>query len=288
MKKTFFKLRPMQSDDVGSAMKLSNAEGWNQTEKDWKLFLETPGNICVVAEVDNNVIGTTLAMNYSNKVAWIAMVLVDKGHRSRGVSKALLEKVLKDLQHCASIKLDATQAGQQVYEKFHFSDEYLVARMTNLATKELPFIDHDYILSEPIQLTDIPAVVAFDEIVFGANRHTLIDSLIKEYPGKSWMLKINNAITGIALGREGYKYHQIGPVLTSNISDAKTLIAKALKGLTDQPVVVDVLCDKKELVDWLQSIGFIKQREFIRMYKNQNLFPGVIEKQFLICGPEFG
>jgi hypothetical protein len=38
----------------------------------------------------------------------------------------------------------------------------------------------------------------------------------------------------------------------------------------------------------LQSLGFIKQRAFIRMYKNENSFTGLTEKYFLICGPEFG
>lgn len=36
MRKLAFILRPMELSDIGSAMKLSNAEGWNQTEKDWK------------------------------------------------------------------------------------------------------------------------------------------------------------------------------------------------------------------------------------------------------------
>jgi hypothetical protein len=48
----------MISDDLNQAISLSISEGWNQTEKDWKLLLENPGNICIVAEYDNKVIGT--------------------------------------------------------------------------------------------------------------------------------------------------------------------------------------------------------------------------------------
>ncbi len=281
-------LRPMQLRDVGSAMKLSTAEGWNQTERDWRLFIENPGNVCLLAESDNKVIGTTTAINYSNKVAWIAMVLVDKDYRGRGVSKSLLQRVIEKLECCQSVKLDATPAGQQVYKKLGFSDEYSIARMTNVAMKGLAPKDHYDTIPEPIELKNIPEVVAFDEMVFGANRASLIESLIKEYPGKAWMLKRNNGIAGIVLGRSGNKYHHVGPVLASNALDAKILIAKILEGLPHQSVVVDVLCDKLELLEWLKTIGFIKQREFIRMYKNNNPFPGIIDKQFLICGPEFG
>ena len=51
---------------------------------------------------------------------------------------------------------------------------------------------------------------------------------------------------------------------------------------------LDILADKKELYNWLASIGFVKQRKLVRMYLKNNPFPGDIEKQYLICGPEFG
>ena len=278
----------MDLNDIESGLRLSGAEGWNQTEKDWKLFLESPGNVCLAAEWDTKVIGTTTAINYSNQVVWIGMVLVDKEHRGRGVSKTLLTNVFKELDSCQSIKLDATPMGQQVYKKLDFADEYLVARMTNMSIRDLPFGYDDDILPEPIQVKHIGEIISMDELVFGTNRIPLIEYLIKEYPGKAWMLSRNNRIAGFALGREGNKYHQIGPVMASNSEDAKMLITKSLAKLIDQPVVVDVLCDKEDLIDWLNSIGFIKQRHFIRMYKKENPFPGIISKQYLIVGPEFG
>jgi GNAT superfamily N-acetyltransferase len=278
----------MQVGDIISAMKLSTAEGWNQTEKDWSLFIENSANVCLVAEADNKVVGTTTAINYSNIVAWIAMVLVDKEYRGKGVSKTLLENILVRLRSCKSIKLDATAAGQRVYKKLEFLDEYKIARMTNLDVNQLAFNDYSDVSPEPIQVTNISEVVAFDEMVFGANRSVLIESLIKEYPGKSWMLKRKNKINGIVLGRNGSKYHHVGPVLASNTYDAKILVAKALTELSHRSCVIDVLCDKEELVEWLHSLGFIKQREFIRMYKKENPFPGRTDKLFFICGPEFG
>ena len=58
--------------------------------------------------------------------------------------------------------------------------------------------------------------------------------------------------------------------------------------MTNQSVVMDVLYEKEDLINWLNSIGFIMQRQFVRMYKKENPFPGIINKQYLICGPEFG
>jgi len=287
MRKTDFIVRPMHPRDIVYAMKLSNAEGWNQTEKDWELLIASPQNVCLLAECNKKIIGTTTAMNYANQIAWIGMVLVAKECRGQGVSRLLLTNVLKKLESFPSIKLDATSAGQRVYEKFDFKDEYLITRLVTGSMQNLSF-DDDTILVESIRLKDIEEIIALDEYVFGTNRRQLVESLIKRYPHKAWLLKRNSSIAGFALGREGDKYHQVGPVFGSTINDVTMLIRKALKELVNQPVVIDVLSEKEDLIYWLNSIGFTMQRHFVRMYKKENPFPGIVNKQYLICGPEFG
>ncbi len=283
-----FIIRTMKTGDLGGAMALSTAEGWNQTERDWKLFLEDAGNLCMVAECDNKIIGTTTTINYSNQIAWIGMVLVDKEYRGRGVSKTLLTNVLEKVESFKSVKLDATPDGQQVYRKFDFRDEYLIARMINPSMERLPVDEESTALPASMEKKHIREISTLDETVFGANRARLIESLVKENPGKAWMVKQDNRVTGFVLGRDGNKYHHIGPLVASSTVEATILITGALKSLVHQSIAIDVLCDKEDLIDWLTSIGFIKQRHFIRMYKKENPFPGETGRQYLICGPEFG
>jgi GNAT superfamily N-acetyltransferase len=286
MKDITITLRVMDLNDIEGAIRLSKAEGWNQTEKDWKLLIENTDNVCLLAEVDGKIVGTTTAINYSNEEMWIGMVLVDKDYRGQGISKSLLTDIFQKTNFCKSIKLDATPVGQPVYQKFGFKEEYLIARMVNQSMDPFPFKDD--LIPEPIELRHIQEIAELDEIIFGVNRHQLIEFLIKQYPGKGWLLKRNKRITGFVLGRDGNKYHQIGPLVAETAIDAKILVSKALKHLYQQSVVVDVLYDKEHLIDWLNSIGFVKQRHFIRMYKEKNIFPGVIDNLYLICGPEFG
>ena len=288
MKKAAFIIREMVPEDDIGAMKLSTAEGWNQTENDWKFLIENPRNTCIVAEYSNTITGTTTAMNYSNKIAWIGMVLVDKEFRGQGVSASLLTAVLKKLSSFKSVKLDATPAGQNVYKKFGFREEFEIVRMTNLSIADLPIEIDKNMLAEPVGSNDVKQISHFDQNIFGVNRSSLIKYLLSEYPQKAWMFKRNNLITGIALGRTGNKYHHIGPVFGNNINDVKTLIASAANKLKDQPIVVDVLSDKNDLIVWLITNGFTVQRKFVRMYKGANLSQGNVESQYLICGPEFG
>jgi GNAT superfamily N-acetyltransferase len=277
----------MTLNDLESGMRLSKAEGWNQTENDWRVFIEGPANVCILAECDNKVIGTTTSINYGNDAAWIGMVLVDKDFRGMGVSKSLLSTIFEKLAAFKSIKLDATAAGQPVYQKFGFKNEYLISRMVNLSVKEVPVQDSDSKL-EAMYAEDLRGIIALDERVFGANRKQLIEFLVNEHSGSGVLLRRDGEAVAFALGRKGSRYSQIGPVVASSTADAKNLISKCLIGLANQPAVVDVLWDKSELVDWLISIGFTRQRDFVRMYKGENPSPGKTEKLFLICGPEFG
>ena len=281
-------IRSLTFEDIEQAIQLSHAERWNQTEKDWELLVGNPENICLAAESNGKVIGTSTAINYNNTVAWIGMVLVNRDYRGRGVSKLLLSSLFKQLQHIRSIKLDATPAGQPVYQKFGFRNEYVLHRMTaNSVTKQISSFKNN-ISPEPVLPENYSEVIEFDKEVFGANRKQLIEFLIKNNPKNSWIIRKEGKVTGVALGREGSRFYQVGPVLATNENDAKILIEKAIGGLYEQPVVVDVPKDQTALIAWLEGLGFLTQRPFIRMFQNENPFPGIPDQQFLICGPEFG
>ncbi len=109
------KLRKMQLSDMDGLMRLKDAEGWNQLEKDWALLISYKESVNLVAVVDDRIIGTVTAMNYANTVAWIGMMLVDRDYRGRGISKLLMLDAIDKLKKCKSIKLDATPAGRPVY-----------------------------------------------------------------------------------------------------------------------------------------------------------------------------
>ena len=159
--------------------------------------------------------------------------------------------------------------------------------MENLSLTKAVSSDN-IIIPQPVRLTDLQEIIAFDKIVFGVKRSQLIEHLISSFPQKAWMLKQNNRLTGFALGREGSRFNHIGPVMAESNRDAKILITKCFNELFGKPVIIDVLDDKKNLIQWLGSLGFTQQRQFFRMYKRENPYPGVIVNQYSICGPEFG
>jgi ribosomal protein S18 acetylase RimI-like enzyme len=215
------------------------------------------------------------------------MVLVEKDYRGMGIGKTIISNLLNQLHSFQSVKLDATPAGQPLYEKFGFKNEYLIHRMTALSLDNFqPILSG--ITPEPVLISDIQEVIALDASIFGAERTTLVKSLINENPENSLCIKRDGRITAFALGRQGRKYYQIGPVMASSLTDTIILISQTLLKLAGKPLVLDVPAHKVELIKWLNSVGFARQRDFVRMYLNQNHYPGEPENQYLICGPEFG
>ncbi len=284
MNSDFF-IRDLTSKDIPEAMKIVRQEGWNQTETDWKLFIENPDNCCKCLVVDGQLVGTTTSYRFSENLAWVSMVLVNKDFRGRGYGKFLTESVLNETGDCKSIKLDATPAGEKVYEKLGFIREYSITRwVCESFTSEI----HPPTDVEKINLYDIEPLVDFDKQTFGEGRKKIIDSLITNFSEFCRISKKNGKENGFALGRAGSRFYQIGPVSANSFPVAKDLISSVLCGLNKQPVVMDIPDSQVELTDWLTVLGFQRKWQFWRMYLNDNSCKGETEKQFAICGPEFG
>lgn len=282
-----FKVRDLKKTDAPAAMLLSAEAGWNQSMNDWVFLIDDPRNICMAVLNKDEIIATTTAICYTHQLAWLGMVLVKKVYRGKGLSKVLLNNVLEKLQSFQSIKLDATTQGRELYKKFGFEDEYTVARMVAASVNKINIPGSD---ATPQQIIPqhIPGIIAMDEVVFGVNRARLIETLIKQNPQKSWVLKRDNNIAGFVLGREGRNFYQIGPLLAIYQADADILTHHALNKLTGESVVIDVPSDKIQFIHSLTSAGFSTQRHFTRMYKPGNPFSGISSNQYAICGPEFG
>ena len=282
------KLRSLDLQDVEQALQLSEAENWNQTEKEWELLIGNKQNICVAAVIGGKLIGTATVINYENKVGWIGMVIVDKEYRGQKISNLLLSGIIENSKNIISLKLDATPAGQPVYQKFDFTSEYFVYRFISMSVFKNEVHFEPVVSVERAVPENLDEITGFDKKIFGANRKQLIRFLIRNFPEMAWILRLNGQIKGIALGRKGNSFHQVGPVFASSSDFAKILILKSLEDIESQPAIADIPEHQPELINWINTLGFTKQRYFVRMYRNVNAYAGLIENQFLICGPEFG
>ena len=276
--------RTMTTGDIPAGLALCRAAGWNQVARDWQLFLHRSPQGCLVAVNNGRVVGTVATINYQHFFSWIGMVLVDPACQRQGIGLQLLKEALRILQHEQTIKLDATPAGREVYLKLNFVDEYPLSRMVSMGI--LKSLEKSN--ARPMTKNDLAAIAEFDHTVFGAYRQFVLKWMFGGAPQLAFVIEDENSIQGCCFGRHGFSFTHIGPVIARNLHDAKNLVSAALNNCIGNAVVMDILLFDPEWKAWLTSIGFAEQRSLSRMYRGRNGFPGRLENQFAIVGPEFG
>jgi hypothetical protein len=195
----------------------------------------------------------------------------------------LLLEALHILRNEATVKLDATPAGREVYLKMGFEDEFRLSRMQLTKNQKLKTT-----LARSMQQQDLQRIATFDQDIFGADRLPLLNWIHAGFPELAFVAEEEDKIVGYCLGRKGYSFTQIGPVIAKDSSIAQDLVSAALMHCSGHPVILDILQHDPQWKAWLTSIGFSEQRPFIRMYRGNNTSHGIPEKQFAILGPEFG
>lgn len=277
--------RQMTPGDIPAGLNLCRLAGWNQLDSDWELFLQIHSKGCRVAVDDHgNVVGTVATIPYENHFAWIGMVLVDPSKRRKGIGTQLLREALQLTSDLETVKLDATPAGREVYLKLGFVDEYRIVRMLGRT------ITRGNVLpgARPVKESDFPSLLNIDREVFGANRQSVLEWLFKDAPQYAFIVEEQGQVLGFCLGRHGYDFDQIGPLIANDTNSATQLLTGALQRVGDKPVVLDILTHTPSWITMVSSLGFKELRPLIRMYRGSNNYPGLPAKQFAILGPEFG
>lgn len=275
-------IRPMTVADLPRGLALSRQAGWNQTESDWQRFLDLEPDGCFVAELDGTPVGTTTTC-ISGPVAWIAMVLVDVNARRRGVGSALLRRALEflDGRSVQTVRLDATAAGQRVYEKLGFVPEYPLARYEGVAS-----CSGTQCNAVPMTEALLPGLIAFDHRCTGTRRTKLLERFSQEFPEAMRILCKGEEIEGFVCTRPGANATQVGPCVASPEVGA-ALLGAALGRCAGRRVFVDVPCDNAGAVEVVESAGLTVQRRFTRMYRGKPV-SGHVHTLWASSGPEKG
>ena len=280
------RFRDMTTADIAAGLELSRAARWNQTERDWELFLRLSPEGCRVAVLGERVVGTVATARYEDRFAWIGMVLVDPAERGQGIGSRLMAEALDVLKDMPSIRLDATPAGHAVYQRLDFVDEYRLSRMETAPSSEGLTLRRNP--ARPMTKDDLPAVAIFDRHVFGADRRLTLEWMLDGAPEYAWIIEERGHVVGYTFGRSGVNFEHLGPVVAHDQQTARLLVSACLNRQTGKPFVIDASHCETGWRSWLESVGFREQRPFIRMFYRDNPYPGLPPKQFGILGPEFG
>jgi len=250
-------LRLLSAQDLAAAFQLSAQAGWNQTVEDWKMLLEIARESCWAIEIDGQVAATTTLVCYERRLAWLGMVLTKTEHQKRGFAGRLLATALSyaDQMGIKTVKLDATEQGKPLYEKFGFYPEDEVERWVRPGKNAPQF--------PAVRRAANGVWRDIDLTAFGANRMHLLDKLAERNPplvhSQSYLFMRSGRITS-----------HLGPCVSEDAKTAHRLIEECVQE-TEYGWSWDLFPKNQEAVALARDFGFVPQRHLLRMYRGQAL-----------------
>jgi GNAT superfamily N-acetyltransferase len=268
-------LRTLTASDLPGAVALSAEAGWNQTAEDWQMLLELSPQGCLTIEIDGEVASTATLLCYGGQLAWVGMVLTQIKYRGRGFAMRLLKETLRlaDEWGIESVKLDATDQGQPLYEKLSFRAEQPVERWWRAETAE----------GVSAQL---PAAVvedgwqSADRVAFGVDRSDLLTKLAQ----RNTPFTTTNSYL---LTRPGRTISYLGPSVCDGPESARHLMQRALRTASPGGWFWDLLLNNQPAVALAQELGFAPKRHLLRMIRGKDL-RGREQAVYAIAGFELG
>jgi GNAT superfamily N-acetyltransferase len=275
-------IRRLHPDDADDVLRLAHLAGWNQTGQDVRRLLALEPDGCFAACESGQVVGTTTTTCYGTVLAWVGMVLVDPPFRRRGIASALMETALDYLRNrgVKTIKLDATPAGQPVYERLGFMPEVRLERWEGVPTPR------SGAATESGKWEDIAAT---DRQAFGADRGGLLRIMLGDTDQPPVLVRDQrHEVIGYALNRPGSRARYVGPVIADSRGTAESLLAALLGRVGTGRVFIDLNPEFPGAIDLVQCLGFTRQRELLRMRLGPEVRLSVSRRVFAIAGPEVG
>lgn len=280
-----FEIGTLRAGELGGADALVREAGWNQTEADWRIFLDL-GTVYAVRD-QGRVIATAAALPYGGRFGWISMVLIAGEYRRRGLATRLMERCIEGLTAAGLVPiLDATPAGRAVYSGLGFEDSWPFQRLLLKEVAKLP-PSASALRAEPVMDNDWQALCAYDAKYFGADRSAVLSRLRGRLPQAEALVRRGGEIAGFLLGRTGRRAAQIGPLVADDAEAAAALFDHAISSVA-APVYIDVMDDKHRLLAQLAGAGFVHERPYTRMMLRRSESFQDLPRTFAVAGPELG
>jgi hypothetical protein len=202
------------------------------------------------------------------------MVLTTIAHHGRGFARRLLSHALAIADHMRieTVKLDATDQGQPLYQKLGFRCEQAVERWTRPPSANVS-------LSTPSGIFPPQDWRSADPRASGVDRSALLDSLARHRPPLS-------TSCSYLLARPGRLTEYLGPCVAASPKSARDLIEIALP-TSAAGWSWDLLPKNKSAVALARDLGFSPQRHLMRMVRGKNL-PAQENLIYAIAGFELG
>jgi GNAT superfamily N-acetyltransferase len=272
-------IRLLHAGDIPAAMELSATAGWNQTAEDWRALLSLNPESCFATEIGGTLAATTTLHCYGRRLGWIGMVLTKPEFRRRGAARRLLTRALDRAREMGieTVKLDATDQGQPLYESLGFHAEQTVERWSRPG----------FSVASPANLISTAVVSCsegdwqkYDLEAFGADRSPVLRLLLERGPSFA-------AVGSYLFSRPGRVSSYLGPCVAMSRESARILIEQCIHSIPAANWAWDLFPENRNAAEIAAELGFSRQRRLLRMVRGRDL-PDKADRIYAIGGFELG
>jgi GNAT superfamily N-acetyltransferase len=259
---SFPPVRRLQSDDLKRCVALSVDRGWSPDRSKWALLLTASEAFGVDAPDGRGLAGAVVLTRWGPDLASVGMMLVAARYGRRGLGRGLMEHVLTEAGD-ATVTLFATDLGRPLYEKLGFlpvrrNVSFVGTFRPGRADASGPASAAGAVgaanatgLTRAATEADLPAILAVDRAVFGADRARVLTRL----PGFADRIAVLADGSGYAAAwRNTPASTVIGPLVAPDAEAAERLIAD-LAAHAHGTIRLDLDPDRRELPAWADKHG---------------------------------
>lgn len=254
-------MRDISPGDAPACAALARAVGWPHRADDCAMVIALGHGL--VATMAGEVVAVGMWWPYGEKHATLGMIIVSPDHQGAGLGRRLMQGLLAQLKD-RSVRLNATAAGQPLYEKLGFVPcGGITQHHGEIEGVPAPVPDAGSRL-RPASLSDIAELERFDRVASGLPRRALLASLLER--GECVVLERGGRAVGFSVLRLFGRGLLVGPVVAESDMDARILIAHWLHGRSGQFMRVDTGAGSP-LAGWLVSHGLKPVSDVVTMVR---------------------
>jgi GNAT superfamily N-acetyltransferase len=270
----------LRADHLPQALELSRALEWPYRLQDWEFAFNLGRGFA--AEIDGQLAGTALWWPYGERHASAGMIIVSGEYQRRGIGRALMDALLTDAAG-RTVILNSTEEGLDLYKRLGFLAHGHVNQHQAILPRS-PGLEGANVVRGFLP-ADRSAIYDVDQAASGMDRRALIDALFGIADVK--VIDRGGRISGYGCIRTWGRGIVVGPVVASDVADARALIAACAASHTGQFVRIDVP-EETGLSPWLDSIGLPRVNQVVSMVLGPLPAPGADARLFALSNQSLG
>lgn len=259
-----FYVKKMSVQDFEFAVRLTDTQGWNLVEEDFKFMMELEPEGCFVL-LDNSERAGIITSISLGKVGWFGNLIVEEKCRKKGAGALLVKHVINYLssKNVETVGLYAYMHTIMFYEKlgFKYDSDFIVleGKAFTSPVKASP---------KEAGRENFQKIIDYDSYCFGASRKKLLKAILRNVNNLGYYFTENGQMLGYIMAKVYGGVAEIGPLTCrQERSDiAINLVKTVLNRLEGFEVSFCVPKKETAMISFLMKSGINERFRVARMF----------------------